>query len=215
MVFHLTRSHTKYMQGRKDGKVVHKIDIPAKHRKETLSPNTCHSRWDFEDDCDVKCRVVKFRINDPETGKEEWEVLITNLPCFEFKIPDLKEIYHLRWGIETSFRDVKYSLGAINFHSRKDDFVLMEIYAHLIMFNVVARNVGAVDIPKKERKYAYAIDFKMACAITRKYFRRYCVEPIANLYAELVRYINPVRPGRQDERNIKPKSAISFLYRVA
>lgn len=43
----------------------------------------------------------------------------------------------MRWDIETSFRDMKYSIGAIHFHSKKDEAVQMEIYARLIMFNAV------------------------------------------------------------------------------
>ena len=38
---------------------------------------------------------------------------------------------------------MKYSLGGMHFHSKKDEAVQMEIYAHLIMFNAVARNVIA------------------------------------------------------------------------
>nr|WP_248616362.1 transposase [Lactobacillus amylovorus] len=29
-----------------------------------------------------------------------------------------KELYHLRWGIETSFKKLKYSLGGVQFHSK-------------------------------------------------------------------------------------------------
>ena len=32
---------------------------------------------------------------------------------------------------------------------------------------------------------------------------------------ELLKYKQPIRQGRQDERNIKPKSAVAFGYRVA
>lgn len=34
--------------------------------------------------------------------------------------------YHLRWDIETSFRELKYALGGISFHSKKDDFIQMD-----------------------------------------------------------------------------------------
>ena len=54
---------------------------------------------------------------------------------------------HIRWDIETSFRELKYALGAVQFHSRKDDFIEMELIAHLIMFNVVSRTINAVSVP--------------------------------------------------------------------
>ena len=42
------------------------------------SPRTIIQRWEFEDRCTIKFRVVKFLINDPDTGKDAWEVLVTN-----------------------------------------------------------------------------------------------------------------------------------------
>ena len=32
---------------------------------------------------------------------------------------------------------------------------------------------------------------------------------------QIARYTEPVRPGRQDERNLRAKSFIGFCYRVA
>ena len=55
----------------------------------------------------------------------------------------------------------------------------------------------------------------MACLSTRRFFRLHSNEPITKLYEELLRYKQPIRLGRQDERNIKTKSAIAFAYRVA
>lgn len=235
----VTTSHTEYLNKRANGEPVYKINAPRRHIKETRSPKTRTQRWDFEDACTITFRVVKFLINDPDTGDDAWEILITNLSRFEFSIAQMKELYHMRWGIETSFRDMKYSLGGMHFHSKKDEAVQMEIYAHLIMFNAVARNViaageweaakaetakqpeenaGNSAIKKdteKDTKYLYAIDFKMACLSTRRFFRLYRNEPITKLYEELLKYKQPIRQGRQDERNIKPKSAVAFGYRVA
>lgn len=143
-------------------------------------------------------------------------MLITNLNRFEFPIEKMKELYHLRWDIETSFRELKYALGGISFHSKKDDFIQMEILAHLIMFNAVSRSISEVNVPKSNHKYDYAIDFKMACLIIQKYFNKYCVTPYKRLYAEILSYINPVRPDRADKRKaIKIKQALWFVYRVA
>lgn len=231
----VTTSFTEYMKKRANGEKVYKINAPKRRLKETRSSKTVTQRWDFEDRCTIKFRVVKFLINDPDTGEETWEVLVTNLNRFEFPIAQMKELYHLRWDIETSFRDMKYSLGGMHFHSKKDEATQMEIYAHLIMFNAVARNVIAAEewetaqaemakqpvgnaedsVIEEDTKYQYSIDFKMACLSTRRFFRLHRNEPIDELYKELLRYKQPIRLGRQDERNIKTKSAIAFGYRVA
>lgn len=43
--------------------------------------------------------------------------------------------YHLRWGIETSFRDLKHTKGAIHLHSKKTEFVALELWSRLILYN--------------------------------------------------------------------------------
>lgn len=83
--------------------------------------------------------ICKFKISE-----DTYEVIVTNLNRFEFPIDKIKELYHLRWDIETSFRELKYALGGISFHSKKDDFIQMEILAHLIMFNAVSRSISII-----------------------------------------------------------------------
>ena len=56
---------------------------------------------------------------------------------------------------------------------------------------------------------------KIACLITRKYFNMYCNKPYNDLLVEIIGYIVPIRPNRRDKRNMKPKSAVWFVYRVA
>lgn len=216
MTFRVTTSNAYYVTW-KDTENIHMINHSKRHYKKYMSPNTKQQRWDFEQFCNVKCRVVKFRINDPDTGRQEWEVLLTNLNRFEFPIPVMKEMYHSRWDIETSFRELKYALGGINFHSKKDDFIKMELWSHFIMFNAVSMNIARVKVPQQaDNKWNYAVDFKMACTITRKYFRIDNHAPPDGIYAEILGYTNPVREGRTDRRKaVKPKTAVWFVYRVA
>ena len=96
----------------------------------------------------MKFRACKVRISDPDTGKDEWEVLLTNLNHQEFPLPRMKKLYHLRWGIESSFRKLKYDLGCIQFHSKQDNFIEMEIYAHMIMFNTVIQINAQAYVPQ-------------------------------------------------------------------
>ena len=215
MEFKVTTSNRYYIQN-KDIENIHLINAPKNIHKKYLSPNTRYQRWDFKQFEKIKCRVVKFQINDPESGKQVWEVLITNLNRFELPAKKMKELYHIRWDIETSFRELKYALGAVQFHSRKDDFVEMELIAHLIMFNVVSRTINAVSVPQStQKKYKYVLSFKDAVTLVRKYFRLHAHEPPDRIYAELLGYTRPVVSGRADKRNIKPKSAVWFVYRVA
>src|SRR5699024_7255543 len=64
-----------------------------------------------------------------------YESIITNLPAEEFSLEDIKALYHMRWGIETSFRELKYAIGLTHFHSKKPDYIRQEIWARLILYN--------------------------------------------------------------------------------
>lgn len=77
MDFKVTTSGQYYIQN-KDTEHIHLVNSPKKHHKKYYSPNTKNQRWDFKQFEHIKCRVVKFQINDPESGKQVWEVLITN-----------------------------------------------------------------------------------------------------------------------------------------
>ncbi|MCR5788361.1 MAG: transposase [Lachnospiraceae bacterium] len=44
---------------------------------------------------------------------------MTNLDQAEYPPDKIKELYASRWGIETSFRDLKYTVGMLDFHSKK------------------------------------------------------------------------------------------------
>ena len=148
MIFRVTTSGQYYKQNRHNDPYLHHLNTASKSHKACLSKNTRYRRWDFEQFCKIHCRIVKFRINDPNSDEDEWEVLITNLDRAEFPLSRMKEMYHMRWDIETSFRELKYAIGAINFHSKKDDFLEMELYAHLIMFNVVSRHIMIIKVPQ-------------------------------------------------------------------
>ncbi len=45
-----------------------------------------------------------------------FETLVTNT---DYSPEKLKDLYAYRWGIETSFRDLKYSIGLTHFHAKE------------------------------------------------------------------------------------------------
>lgn len=127
----------------------------------------------------------------------------------------MKELYHLRWGIESSFRKLKYDIGGVQFHSKQDYFVEMELWAHMIMFNIVSRINAQVSISRTKCKYNYLINFKMSCVIIHKRYGQFSKIDYEQILIEIGHYVIPVRPGRKDQRNIKVKAPIYFMYRVA
>lgn len=158
----------------------------------------------------INFRVVRFAISE-----DTYEVIITNLPENEFPAERIKEIYHMRWGIETSFRELKYAIGLINFHSKKTDYIIQEIFARLTMYNFCEIITTHVVIQQKDRKYSYQVNFTIAISICLHYFRCRNAVPSPNVEALIQKNILPVRKGRKDRRKIRSKSAVSFIYRVA
>lgn len=74
----VTISGSYYMK-HKNTKKIHLILHYRHHYKKYFLKNTQDASWDFEKLCTVKFRACKVRISDPDTGKDEWEVLLTNL----------------------------------------------------------------------------------------------------------------------------------------
>lgn len=205
-----------YYMMHKDTEKIHLVLHNKHHYKKYFSKNTKDQSWDFEDFCNVKFRACKLRINNPDTDKDEWEVLLTNLNRQEFPLSRMKKLYHLSWGIESSFRKLKYDLGCIQFHSKQDNFVEMEIYAHMIMFNTVSQINAQAHVPQKHCKYTYIINFKMSCRIIHKQYNYSSTDIIfLKILRRISRYTVLIRPDRKDKRNIKVKSPVCFLYRVA
>lgn len=108
-------------------------------------------------------RVVRFKVSDEDS--ENYQSIITNLPRYEFSAADIKDIYAKRWGIETSFRELKYDVGIINFHSKKLDFIIQEIFAKLILYNFCLIITMHVVIEEKDTKYQYKVNISMAIPI--------------------------------------------------
>ena len=153
-------------------------------------------------------RIVRLKISDSLT-----ETLITNLDRDNFQVSTLKKLYAMRWGIETSFRKLKYTLGLLHFHAKKVENIHQEIFARLIMYNFYELITSHTIIHSKNRKYAYTVNFSVAAHICRQFFRGNVSPPL--LEALLLKYILPIRPNRSYPRVAKTKGVVSFAYRIA
>ena len=121
---------------------------------------------------ELNFRIVRFKITE-----DSYETILTNLEKTEYSPERLKVLYESRWGIETSFRDLKYTIGMLNFHSKKVMCVQQEIYAHLIMYNFAEMITSHVVIDKKQRKYTYKANFSVAAHVCRLFFLEKTTSP--------------------------------------
>lgn len=67
----------------------------------------------------------------------------------------------------------------------------------------------------RELKYGIGLEnMTMAIHICRQFFRTKDADA-KKLLQDIARYTEPIRPGRRDERNIKAKTFVGFIYRVS
>lgn len=62
----------------------------------------------------------------------------------KFNSDEIKRLYAKRWRIETSFRELKYTLGLTRFHSKKPEYIMQEIWSRIALYNfceIIATNV--------------------------------------------------------------------------
>ncbi len=157
----------------------------------------------------IDFRIVRFKITE-----DTYECIITNLPEEEFPPEEIKKLYGARWGIERSFRELKYTIGLTNFHAKKVEYILQEIFARLTTYNFCERIVSDVIIrQKKVNKYIYQINFTVAVLICKNFFLDRIPPP--NVEALIQQNVLPVREGRKAPRKVRPCSAVSFHYRIA
>ena len=126
----------------------------------------------------------------------------------------------MRWEIETAFRNLKYIVGMLGFHSKKSSFVTQEIYANLILYNfgIFLANEAAEENQKKKRnpnnKYNYEIDFSEALKTARKFFIRMDSHKPVNIIKLMMKFVHAVKTEfRQFDRPLRGIGAIHFGYR--
>lgn len=158
-------------------------------------------------------RVVRFLL-----PSGAYEAVVTNLDKDQFPPASLREIYRLRWGIETSFRELKHTIGLASFHSKKREFITQEIFARLIMYNFVEIITSQIVISQDDRLYEYKVNFTHAVHICRRFLRLRANEPPLDVEALIRKSISPIRPiriGQSGVRKANSKSVFSFIYRIA
>jgi len=148
------------------------------------------------------------------------ETLITNLLDSNFTAEDFKYLYHLRWGIEEKYDELKNKLKIEAFSGTTPVAVLQDFYATMFLTNLVA--YAEMDCEEElalanqscERKYEYRINRTMAIASVKDSFIELTMEnsplkqkrAFCRLGKRLLANIVPVRPGRSNERRHKHAS---------
>ncbi|WP_300749697.1 IS4 family transposase [Janthinobacterium sp.] len=141
-------------------------------------------------------------------------ILLTSLrDRRRYQALDIKNCYQRRWGIETSYRELKQTmLGAtLTLRSKTADGVYQEIWGVLIAYNLIRLEIAkaalAVKCEPTEVSFIRAfhlIQFELHwAAVTRSYGK--LPASMRHLRERLVSLLNEERPDRKFDRAVKAK----------
>ena len=164
-----------------------------------------------ENDSEIKIKLTKDRIkkfHNPslkeEYGKEEHlnlriltieldngktETLLTNIFNKEFQIEDFKELYNLRWGIETNYNTMKNRLNIENYSGKKRITIEQDIYSKFLKYNVFQHyeNYFNLLINRTQRQKGKLGLFKVNQAHLIRKLKKYLPIMILNPTPEIIR----------------------------
>lgn len=150
-------------------------------------------------------RLLKFPISETQD-----EYILTDLTSEQCSIEEVKKIYHLRWGIETAFRFLKYAANLLEFHSLKHTFQLQEIYAKLTFYNFCAaiqanltKQEWTGKIHKTKINKSYVFDIVL----------RFLKGRISDIESLVSKKRVSDRPGRNFKRNMQNQRAVTLNNR--
>ena len=171
--------------------------------------------FDFIDNSNNLFHTMTFRVVKVEVGDGSFQCFVTNLDPDEFTLHEIRELYRLRWGIETSFRDLKHKLGLTHLHSKKVEHIIQEVFAKMVMYNFCSIITSHVVIQKKDRKHQYQVNFSKAITICKRFFKLRNNAHLPDVEAQIQQYILPIRKERLSPRITVKKEFVGFNYRLA
>lgn len=123
-----------------------------------------------------------------------------------FPTQEFGDLYHLRWGVETFYRDFKHTLQATHWHCRTPRTFEQELLAHLITVCLI-RSV-MLQAAQQAKQGVARLSFSRALTHIRVFFRRLprlSLQHWGALFAQLVQtcadFLTRSKPGRSFSRD--------------
>lgn len=159
--------------------------------------------------------TISLRFINIELPTGEIETIMTNISIDTLSSEDIYNIYGLRWGIETSYHELKESMMVTNISSSKDTIIKQEIYSQMTMYNIVRSisNDLSSQINQDEFKHPMKVNFNMAVGFTKRFLIKILIEENENkreelsevLFNNILKNLVPIRKGRKYPREKKRK----------
>ena len=198
-----------------------------------ISPNTTFDFFDENGEYPICFRIVRFKL-----PNGEYETVATNLDRVQYDADTIKELYNERWNCETAFAKLKYTLGLVNFHSRKMKYIEQELFVKLTLFNFISFVMDAVrqeqeelygdfysssqdeiqddriEIDNDEEKvYRVDLSFSQAMTTCRRLLKKDWLQKLEDVIKTIRAHIYKIKLNRTFARNVKPQSWKPFNHR--
>ncbi len=169
---------------------------------------------------EVTVRLIQLPIKD-SNGNEITEVLITNVFDDSFTFDDFKYLYHVRWGIESKYNDIKNKLQIESFSGTTTLAIKQDFYATMFLSNLASIMVfeNAEEIDRvhnsNDNKYQYKANINATISILKEKVilmlitdsPRKSKKLMKHIYSELAHAVVPIRDGRSYPRVKKHRSS--------
>jgi hypothetical protein len=164
----------------------------------------------------IRIRLVKVLLDTGET-----EVLITNLyDTSLYTRADMKEVYRLRWGVETAYKYLKEELQLGQFSGLRRICIEQDVAANLFLYNLQSliekQTEPYTEAVSRRREYAYKVNKNISFASLKNRVVQLFVEDnsetvLKELEVLFERYLEPIRPNRKFPR-VKKRPPNGKIY---
>ncbi|HEY4287849.1 MAG TPA: IS4 family transposase [Puia sp.] len=173
---------------------------------------------------EIKCRLVKITL---ENGKEE--ILGTSLlDSAKYKLPELGELYQIRWGAEEGYKMYKARVQVEAFSGKTATAVRQDIYAKVMMMTLCAalafpieerviaecnaeKQKGEVKHRRKiNRTFAY---WSTKCILIAMFIKKTIKSALVIFDQQVAANTEVIRPGRHNKRKRRPPKLYHMNYK--
>ncbi len=156
-----------------------------------------------------------------ETGEKE--ILVTSLTDTEkYNYGLFQSLYHQRWGIEESYKKLKFRCELENFSGKSILSIRQDFYAKILIMNLTAlfiiSSLEEVEQKTKDSKHKYKINWAQAIGKMKNNFlylfiKRSVGDYIKRIQEMIIENLCPIRPGRTNPINHKPRRKYYVSYK--
>ena len=169
--------------------------------------NTKHTNKVYSKDTFQEVRLVRI-----ELPNGEIEILMSSLLDSQ-KYPNsiFKDLYFLRWGVETFYDELKNKIKAEHFSGYSNQSILQDFYAALFVSNVQSLIVGEINnelaLKSERTKYQYKVNSNLSYGFMKdRIITLFLSDKSMEVIVSELKYLFkkhtiPVRPNRKFKRD--------------